>query len=94
MKFKHNLNELSRFHPGGSQNFSIEDKTLTQRIVDIFHPLEIKVLDHIIVAGTSYTSMAEKGILPYQSKGAANYDAIILDRASVKERQNRFRYIR
>jgi DNA repair protein RadC len=67
---------------------------LTQRIVDIFHPLEIKVLDHIVVAGTSYTSMAEKGLLPNQCKYAANYDTIILDGASVKEKQNRFQYTR
>jgi len=85
---------LAHNHPGGSRNFSMEDKTLTQRIVDIFHPLGIKVLDHIIIAGTSYTSMAEKGFLPYQCKDAANYDVIILDGGSVKERQNRFQYIR
>jgi DNA repair protein RadC len=90
MKFKHNLNELSRFHPGGSQNFSIEDKTLTQRIVDIFHPLEIKVLDHIVVAGTSYTSMAEKGLLPNQCKDAANYEEILLDPITAKEKRNKF----
>ena len=65
--------------------FLYRDKTLTQRIVDIFHPLEIKVLDHIVVAGTSYTSMAEKGYLPYQCKDTANYDAIILDGTSVKK---------
>ena len=80
---------LAHNHPGGSRNFSMEDKTLTQRIVDIFHPLEIKVLDHIVVAGTSYISMAEKGYLPYQCKDAANYDAIVLDGTSVKEKQNR-----
>jgi DNA repair protein RadC len=85
---------LAHNHPGGSQNFSMEDKTLTQRIVDIFHPLGIKVLDHIIVAGTSYTSMAEKGLLPNQCKDAANYDAIILDGASVKEKQRTFEHIR
>ena len=32
---------LAHNHPGGSQNFSTEDKTLKQRIVVIFHPLEI-----------------------------------------------------
>lgn len=72
----------------------MEDKTLTQRIVDIFYPLGIKVLDHIIVAGTSYTSMAEKGLLPNQSKDAANYDAIVLDGVAVKERQNKIQYVR
>jgi len=93
MKFKHNLNELSRFHPGGSKNFSPEDRALTQRMVDIFHPLEIKILDHIIVGGGSYTSMAEKGILPYQSKGAANYEEIALGPIPVEEKRNKFKHI-
>jgi DNA repair protein RadC len=81
---------LAHNHPGGSKNFSPEDRALTQRMVDIFHPLEIKVLDHIIVGGGSYTSMAEKGIIPCQSKGTANYDAIVLGAVPAKERQNRF----
>lgn len=81
---------LAHNHPGGSRFFSQEDKALTQRIVDIFHPLEIKVLDHIIVAGTSYTSMAEQGYLPNQCKDAANYDAIMLNRVSAKEKGNMY----
>lgn len=85
---------LAHNHPGGSRNFSMEDKTLTQRIVDIFHPLEIKVLDHIVVAGTSYTSIAEKGYLPCHCKDAANYDAIILDGVSAKKKQSRYQNIR
>ena len=65
---------------------------MTQRIVDIFHPLEIKVMDHIIVGSGSYTSMAEKGIVPYQSKGTANYDAIVLGAVPVEEKQNKFKH--
>lgn len=59
---------LAHNHPGGSKNFSPEDKALTQRIVDIFYPLEIKVLDHIIVSGASYSSMAEKGYFRINAK--------------------------
>jgi len=81
---------LAHNHPGGSKNFSMEDKELTQRIVDIFHPLQIKVLDHIIVGGGSYSSMAEKGELPCQSRSTANYEVIELNAASAKEKQNRF----
>ena len=65
---------------------------MTQRIVDIFHPLEIKVLDHIIVSSTSYSSMAEKGIVPYQSKGTANYEEIALGAIPVEEKRNRFKH--
>jgi DNA repair protein RadC len=79
-------------HPGGSQNFSPEDKALTQRIVDIFHPLEIKILDHIIVSGASYSSMAETGILPHQCKGTANYEEIALGPVPAEEKRNEFKH--
>lgn len=81
---------LAHNHPGGSKNFSSDDKVLTQRMVDIFHPLNIKILDHIIVAGTGYSSMAEKGIIPYQSKGAANYKEITLGPITAKEKRSKF----
>ncbi len=83
---------LAHNHPGGSKNFSMEDKELTQRIVDIFHPLQIKVLDHIIVGGGSYSSMAEKGELPNQSRSTANYEVIELSAASAKEKANRYKH--
>lgn len=83
---------LAHNHPGGSKNFSMEDKELTQRIVDIFHPLQIKVLDHIIVGGGSYSSMAEKGELPNQSRSTANYEVIELSAASAKEKPNRYKH--
>ena len=67
---------------------------MTQRIVDIFYPLEIKVLDHIIVGGGNYSSMAEKGTIPQQCKDMANYDAIALGVVHAKEKQNRFQDIR
>ena len=77
---------LAHNHPGLSLNPSTEDRMLTQRIVDIFHPLEINVLDHIIVGGASYTSMAEKGYLPDSTKNRANYEPVILDKqTAVKE---------
>ena len=83
---------LAHNHPGGSKNFSMEDKELTQRIVDIFHPLQIKVLDHIIVGGSSYSSMAEKGELPSQSRSTANYEVIELNAAPAKEKPNRYKH--
>lgn len=84
---------LAHNHPGGSKNFSFEDKALTQRIVDIFHPLDIKVLDHIIVGGTSYSSMSERGEFPNQSKSTANYEVIELSADLVKEKRNKFKHI-
>lgn len=84
---------LAHNHPGGSKNFSPEDKALTQRIVDIFHPLEIKVLDHIIVSGTSYSSIAERGEIPNQCKNTANYEVIVLGAMSVEEKRNRYKHM-
>ncbi|WP_051273466.1 JAB domain-containing protein [Desulfotruncus alcoholivorax] len=81
---------LAHNHPGGSRNFSPEDKALTQRIVDIFHPLEIKVLDHIIVGGGNYSSMAETGNMLGYCKDKANYDPIALGAIPIAEKRNRF----
>lgn len=85
---------LAHNHPGGSDNFSPEDRVLTQRIVDIFYPLEIKVLDHIIVCGNIYSSMAERGEMPLQHKSSANYDVIRFGTISAEETRIRHQYIR
>lgn len=63
MLFAHN-------HPGGANSPSDEDKSLTQKLVNIFHPLDIRVLDHIIVAGVDYCSMAQKGYMPTQANSS------------------------
>lgn len=76
---------LSHNHPGGSIHSSNEDRAITQRIVDIFHPLDIRVLDHIIVGGGKYSSMAEDGYVPNSSKDKANYDPILLDNKNQTE---------
>ena len=79
---------LAHNHPGGSKNFSPDDKVLTQRMVDIFHPHNIKFLDHIIVAGTGYFAMAENGVVPYHNKDKANYEAITLNITPMMEKKN------
>lgn len=65
-------------HPGGTQSPSPQDVELTQKLVSIFTPLNIGVLDHIIVAGTQYHSMMEKGTMP-QATSNICYDAVPLD---------------
>jgi DNA repair protein RadC len=69
---------MAHNHPGGSTNPSKEDIELTQRIVNIFKPLDINVIDHIIVGGYSFSSMAENGTLPSKSMGLANYQPIAI----------------
>lgn len=69
---------MAHNHPGGSLKASREDLALTQRIVDIFKPLDIQVIDHIIVGGYSFNSMAESGLLPNQVLNLANYQPIVV----------------
>lgn len=70
---------LAHNHPGGSIKPSDEDKRLTQRLIDIFHPLDIKIHDHIIVADTKYTSMAQEGHMPNHTMDRASYEPIRVD---------------
>jgi len=81
---------LAHNHPGLSTKVSQEDKALTQRLVDIFHPLEIKVLDHIVVGGTSYSSMAQNGEITNQISGKANYEVIPLSQVFNEANENNF----
>jgi DNA repair protein RadC len=67
---------MAHNHPGGTTSASKEDIELTQRIVNIFKPLDINVIDHIIVGGYCFSSMAENGMLPSKSMDLANYKPI------------------
>ena len=54
---------LAHNHPGGSTSPSMEDINITSKIKDILDMLDIKLLDHIIVAKDLTYSMADDGIL-------------------------------
>lgn len=69
---------MAHNHPGGSTKPSQDDIDLTQRIVNIFKPLDINVIDHIIVGGYSFSSMAENGTLPGKAMDLANYQPITI----------------
>lgn len=72
-------------HPGGSLEPSIQDRDTTERLISIFAPLQISLLDHIIVANAQYRSMAEHGGLPSASRNIS-YDAVYMsDKKEVKE---------
>jgi len=49
-------------HPSGDPEPSPEDVNLTRRLVAAGDLLGIKVLDHVIIAGTRYASIMEKGV--------------------------------
>lgn len=67
---------LAHNHPSGSLIPSREDFLLTERMVAIFEPLSIGVLDHIIIGGTGYTSLAKLGQMPHSGKTTASYEMI------------------
>ena len=48
-------------HPGGTPRASEEDIQLTRRMAEAGAPLDIKVLDHFLIAGTEVLSFKEKG---------------------------------
>ncbi|OPZ85624.1 MAG: hypothetical protein BWY74_03857 [Firmicutes bacterium ADurb.Bin419] len=54
---------LSHNHPGGSQSPSQADIDVTRKIKQAMDAINIKVMDHIVVAEGRYISFAEKGLL-------------------------------
>jgi DNA repair protein RadC len=63
MNFKHNRNELSRFHPSGDVTPSQDDLLLTQRLKEAGEILGIQVVDHVILGYATYVSLKERGQL-------------------------------
>lgn len=49
---------LCHNHPSKSLAFSIEDLRMTKRLVEAAATMDIKVLDHVIIAGKDFASMA------------------------------------
>ena len=54
---------LAHNHPSGVAEPSQADELITQRLKDALALVEIRVLDHVIVAGADTTSFAERGRL-------------------------------
>ncbi len=48
-------------HPSGNIKPSNEDKIMTKKIIEAASTFDIKVLDHIIIAGHSYYSFSDEG---------------------------------
>ena len=51
------------YHPSGVAEPSQADELITRRLKDALELVEIRVLDHLIVAGSTALSMAERGLL-------------------------------
>lgn len=54
---------LSHHHPSGVAEPSQADEIITTLLRDALALVEIRVLDHLIVAGSDVTSLAERGVL-------------------------------
>ncbi len=54
---------LGHNHPSNNLRPSKADISITKRIKEAGKHLDLAVLDHIIVAGTSYTSLADEGLM-------------------------------
>lgn len=50
-------------HPSGNLEPSREDIAITKRLVEAGNIFDIKVLDHLIIAGDNYTSLVENRII-------------------------------
>lgn len=50
-------------HPSGNAEPSQADQRLTGRLVDALRTVDIRALDHIIVAGAETVSFAERGLI-------------------------------
>lgn len=62
---KHNAAACIFFHnhPSGNPTASSADRVITGQLKDALALLEIRVLDHLIAAGTQVTSMAAQGLM-------------------------------
>jgi DNA repair protein RadC len=54
---------LAHPHPSGVAEPSQADELITQRLKDALSLVDIRVLDHIIIAGGVATSLAERGVI-------------------------------
>jgi len=50
-------------HPSGNLEPSSEDIQLTKKMVEVGKAMQVPVLDHIIIAGNGYTSLADRGLI-------------------------------
>lgn len=50
-------------HPSGVAEPSRADETLTKILKDALALVDVKTLDHLIIAGNSYVSFAERGLI-------------------------------
>jgi DNA repair protein RadC len=50
-------------HPSGVAEPSLADQAITRKLKEALAVIDVRVLDHFVVAGTEIVSFAERGIL-------------------------------
>lgn len=50
-------------HPSGNADPSASDRELTTRLASVLDEIDVRLLDHVVVAGLRRVSMAERGML-------------------------------
>ncbi len=55
---------LAHNHPSGDPTPSAQDRDVTRRVATAGRVLGVALLDHLVVAGGTFTSLAEQGALP------------------------------
>lgn len=54
---------LCHNHPSGSPQESDGDRRITKKLEEALDVIQVRVIDHIIVAGTEHVSFAERGLI-------------------------------
>ena len=54
---------LAHNHPSGNKQPSEADKSLTERVKEAAKLMDIRLIDHVIIAGSSYLSFADEGLI-------------------------------
>lgn len=54
---------MAHSHPSGASIPSRADEVITLRLKEALALVDIKVLDHLVIGGTGYTSLAKQGII-------------------------------
>ncbi len=54
---------IAHNHPSGNPNPSKDDIAITKKLVDACKMIDVVIHDHIIIAGNTFTSFADKGLL-------------------------------
>ena len=77
---------ISHNHPSGNSYPSVEDRSITSRLVEAGSALGIKVLDHIITGRNSYYSFKEHNESSLVSEFETSYGSAVKERTSLSDR--------